>query len=81
MSAVIHHLVRRGVEVTEQHFIAKGDQTFTHEFSIPKWGVALLWITALVYLVTLAAVRLVRMPTVDAILTLVARSAIPTAPS
>lgn len=57
MSAVIHHLVRRGVEVTEQHFSAKGDQTFAAEFSIPKWGVALLWTTALVYLATLAAVR------------------------
>ena len=65
--------------MTQQHLNAYGSEEV--ELSIPIWGIVLLWVTALVYLVILAAVGVIPSYPVAKILTSSVRSVIPLAQS
>ena len=47
MSGIVHHLVRRGIEETNQHF-QKGPED-GNSIPIPAWGAAILLATVLTY--------------------------------
>lgn len=55
MSGIAHHLVRRGLEATQQNY-KQGSVQVTDDGnhdrikSIPIWGVATLWVTLLVFI-------------------------------
>lgn len=49
MSAAVHHLVSRGVEIAKTHH-----QTFV--FKLPTWGVVMLGLTTVVFFLMAGAV-------------------------
>jgi len=53
MSAVVHHLVRRGFEATQQNWqdvSPQEDQPDEQIRRIPIWGVAALWATFMAFI-------------------------------
>lgn len=53
MSAVVHHLVRRGFEATQQNWqdvSPQEDQPDEQIRRIPTWGVAALWATFIAFI-------------------------------
>ena len=55
MTGIVNHLVRRGFEVTQQH-IQNGGQNEVVTLQLPKWGIATLMATGLLYLLVAFAV-------------------------
>ena len=54
MSGIAHSLVRRAVDVTQQHYSSpQGDDQIKQ---IALWGVILLWVTGVLYFATVSAV-------------------------
>ena len=59
MSDIIHHLVRRGVDATNQHYAGVQPLEGENEPEIKQlalWGVILLWATSILYFVVVSAV-------------------------
>jgi len=54
MSAAIHHLVSRGVEIAKNHDFHQ--QTFV--FQLPTWGVVMLALTTVLFFLFSGAVRI-----------------------
>lgn len=54
MSGIAHHLVRRTVEVTQQHY--RGSDDNSHTYMIQQWGALLILATGVLYMITIAAV-------------------------
>lgn len=57
MSEVAHHLVRRGLQVTQAHYATSSDDE-TQIKQIAVWGMVLLWTTAVLYMAMVSAVSL-----------------------
>lgn len=51
MSGVVHHLISRGIDATQQGWTAQSLEQRPEggDFRMPPWGFAVLWITALLY--------------------------------
>lgn len=69
MASLGHHLVRRALDVTQEHFSSPGGsihgfnpadepQDDTQIKQLATWGIALLWITAILYTAMMSAVSL-----------------------
>ena len=56
MSEIAHSLVRRAVDVTQQHYETNGEDHQVKRMAI--WGMILLWATAMIYMATISAVSL-----------------------
>ena len=60
MSEIAHHLVRRAVDVTNQHYAqasSAGEQDGEPKIKqIATWGVVLLWMTGVLYMALASAV-------------------------
>ena len=57
MSDVAHSLVRRAVDITQQHYANEngGDEHQIKQITV--WGMVLLWATAIAYMALISAVR------------------------
>lgn len=71
MASIGHHLARRALDVTQEHFSsqvgsihgsnpAEEPQDDTQIKQLATWGIALLWITAMLYIAMVSAVSLTR---------------------
>ena len=58
MSDIAHSLVRRAVDVTQQHYANEPDNNDETVRKIAIWGIVLLWATALIYVAMVSAVSL-----------------------
>jgi len=58
MSGVVHHLISRGIDATQQGWTAQSleQQPEVNEFQMPTWGIVTLWLTALLYIGAMFAV-------------------------
>ena len=57
MSDIAHSLVRRAVDVTQQQYANENNGGDEHQIKqIAVWGMALLWITVLLYMAMVSAV-------------------------
>ncbi len=61
MSDIIHHLVRRGIDATNQHYAQvqpaeNGEEDQPQIKQIALWGIILLWATTILYFVMVSAV-------------------------
>ena len=57
MSDIAHSLVRRAVDVTQQHYANDGNGGDENEVKkIAMWAMALIWTTALLYMAMVSAV-------------------------
>ncbi len=70
MASLGHHLVRRALDVTQEHFSSPvgsvhafnptdEPQDDTQIKHLATWGIALLWITAILYFAMMSAVSLI----------------------
>lgn len=55
MSGIVSHMVRRGLEATKEHY--QQSDTEARTFQLPVWGTATIWISAIVYIMLMSAVR------------------------
>ncbi|KAI9876333.1 MAG: hypothetical protein M1830_006752 [Pleopsidium flavum] len=55
MSGIVSHVVRRGLQATQEHYQSSESEVTT--FQIPVWGIVILWISGLAYLGLMAAIR------------------------
>ena len=56
MSDVLHHLVRRGVELTQERYQPQNVENDIHSYQLPTWGIAMVWGTFLIYYIVMFAV-------------------------
>ena len=63
MSTIVHSLVRRGYEATQGRYTKVTADKDVATLQLPAWGIASLWMTALLYLIIVAAVSLDSVPT------------------
>ena len=56
MSGIAHHLVRRGLEATHQQLyqgsVENADDGDNLKIKFPVWGIAMLWVTFLLFIFT-----------------------------
>jgi hypothetical protein len=58
MSGIAHGLVRRGLEVTQQHYNSPQSDDDEQIKHVATWGLALIWVTFILYLAMVSAVSL-----------------------
>lgn len=58
MSDIAHHLLRRGIDATQQNFNNGSDGQDDQIKQIATWGIALIWVTGVLYLAMMSAVCL-----------------------
>ncbi len=58
MSDIAHHLLRRGIDATQQNFNNRSGGQDDQIKRIATWGIALIWVTGVLYLAMMSAVSL-----------------------
>ena len=56
MSGIAHHLVRRAVVVTQQHYNTPQGDNDDQIKQIATWGMILIWVTGVLYFAMMSAV-------------------------
>ena len=60
MSAVVHHLVSRGIDATRQGWTAQStEEPEVTVFNMPTWGFVTLWLTTLLWVGVMFAVSII----------------------
>lgn len=80
MSLILHNLVQRGYEANQNRYTAVTADKDVATLQLPAWGIASLWVTALLYFAITAAVSLEFIARIKLLLTSTARSDTPMAP-
>ena len=58
MSDIAHHLLRRGIDATQQNYNEAGNDQEDPLKQIATWGIALIWVTSILYFAMMSAVSL-----------------------
>lgn len=56
MSGIAHNLVRRAVDVTQQHYNTPQGDNDDQIKQIALWGMILIWVTGVIYFAIMSAV-------------------------
>ncbi len=56
MSGIAHNLVRRAVDVTQQHYNTSQGDNDDQIKRIAMWGMILIWVTGVLYFAMMSAV-------------------------
>ena len=62
MSDIAHHLLRRGIDTVQQNYNSASDGQDDQIKRIATWGIALIWVTGILYLAMVSAVSISLQP-------------------